>query len=336
MSLLFEPFSIRNITLKNRLVMAPMCMYEANEDGFVKPFHVTHYASRAMGGVGCIILEATAVHPQGRITAQDLGIWSDAHIDGLKQITEQVKAYGTVPGIQLAHAGRKATVEGEIYAPSAIAFNDHYKTPNEMTLEQITELIQHFKQAAERAIKAGFEVLEIHAAHGYLINEFLSPLTNKRTDNYGGSTENRYRLLRQIIDEIRTICDGVLLVRISADDYTQGGLTAEDYVEIATWMKEQAVDLVDVSTGAVVPATIDTYPLYQVPHAAKVREAGLPVGAVGLITTGKEAESILQQQKADVILIGRELLRDPYFAYHAAKELDVKLAPAIKTYQRAW
>lgn len=336
MSLLFEPFSIRNITLKNRLVMAPMCMYEANEDGFVKPFHVTHYASRAMGGVGCIILEATAVHPQGRITAQDLGIWSDAHIDGLKQITEQVKAYGTVPGIQLAHAGRKATVEGEIYAPSAIAFNDHYKTPNEMTEEQITELIQHFKQAAERAIKAGFEVLEIHAAHGYLINEFLSPLTNKRTDNYGGSTENRYRLLRQIIDEIRTIWDGVLLVRISADDYTQGGLTAEDYVEIATWMKEQAVDLVDVSTGAVVPATIDTYPLYQVPHAAKVREAGLPVGAVGLITTGKEAESILQQQKADVILIGRELLRDPYFAYHAAKELDVKLAPAIKTYQRAW
>jgi NADPH2 dehydrogenase len=336
MSLLFEPFSVRNITLKNRIVMAPMCMYEANEDGFVRPFHVVHYASRAMGGVGCILLEATAVHPQGRITAQDLGIWSDAHIDGLKQITEQIKAYGTVAGIQLAHAGRKATVEGETFGPSAIAYNETYKTPKEMTVAQITELIQHFKQAAERAIKAGFEVLEIHAAHGYLINEFLSPLSNHRTDEYGGTPENRYRLLHQIIDAIRSIYDGVLFVRISADDYAQGGLTAEDYVEFATRMKEQGVDLIDVSTGAVVPATIDAFPLYQVPHAAKVREAGLPVGAVGLITTGEEAESILQKQQADLIFIGRELLRDPYFAYHAAKALEEKLTPAVKTYQRAW
>ena len=336
MTKLFETYKLRNIHLKNRIVMAPMCMYEANDDGFVRPFHIVHYASRAMGGVGCILLEATAVHPQGRITAQDLGIWSDAHIDGLKQITEQVKAYGTVPGIQLAHAGRKATVEGEIYAPTAIAFNKDYKTPTEMTSEQIAELIQHFKQAAERAIKAGFEVLEIHAAHGYLINEFLSPLTNQRNDDYGGTPENRYRVLRQIIDAIRSIWDGVLFVRISADDYAEGGLTAEDYVGIATWMKEQGVDLIDVSTGAVVPATINAFPLYQVPHAAKVREAGLPVGAVGLITTGEEAESILQKQQADLIFIGRELLRDPYFAYHAAKALDETLTPAVKTYQRAW
>lgn len=336
MSLLFEPFSIRNLTLKNRLVMAPMCMYEASEDGFVKPFHVVHYASRAMGGIGSIILEATAVCPQGRITANDLGIWSDAHIEGLKQITEQVKSYGTVPGIQLAHAGRKATVDGETFAPSAIAYNESYKVPTEMSLEQIKGLIEQFKLAAERAIKAGFEVLEIHGAHGYLINEFLSPLSNKRTDAYGGSTENRYRLLREIIDAIRSIWDGVLFVRISADDYAEGGLKAQDYVQIAEWMKEQDVDLIDVSTGAVVPATIDAFPLYQVPHAEKVREAGLPVGAVGLITTGKEAESILQNKQADVIIIGRELLRDPYFAYHAAIELDEQLTPAVKTYQRAW
>ncbi|AWE07850.1 NADPH dehydrogenase NamA [Lysinibacillus sp. 2017] len=336
MSLLFKPFSIRNLTLKNRLVMAPMCMYEANDDGFVKPFHVVHYASRAMGGIGSIILEATAVCPQGRITASDLGIWSDAHIPGLKEITEQIKAYGTVPGIQLAHAGRKATVDGETFAPSAIAYNESYKVPTEMSLEQIKVVIEQFKVAAERAIKAGFEVLEIHGAHGYLINEFLSPLSNKRTDSYGGSTENRYRLLREIIDAIRSIWDGVLFVRISADDYAEGGLNAQDYVQISEWMKEQDVDLIDVSTGSVVPATIDTFPLYQVPHAVKVREAGLPVGAVGLITTGKEAESILQNKQADVIIIGRELLRDPYFAYHAAKELDVKLTPAVKTYQRAW
>ncbi|WP_341320932.1 NADPH dehydrogenase NamA [Solibacillus sp. FSL H8-0523] len=336
MTLLFEPFQLRNLTLKNKLVMAPMCMYEADQDGLVKPFHIVHYTSRAVGGTALILLEATAVVPEGRITDQDLGIWSVEHIEGLSQLTAQMKQYGAVPGIQLAHAGRKATVEGDIFAPSAIAFSDHYKTPRELTIEQIQEVVGAFKKAAERAIQAGFDVLEIHAAHGYLINEFLSPLANKRSDNYGGSAENRYRILREIIDAIRSIWDGALLVRISAEDYAEGGLTPADYVEFSQWMKAQDVDLIDVSTGSVVPAPIHPFPLYQVPHAKKVKESGLPVGAVGLITTGTEAESILQNGDADLIIIGRELLRDPYFAYRAAKELGVELEATVKTYKRGW
>lgn len=336
MTLLFEPYQLRNITLKNKLVLAPMCMNEADNDGFVKPFHIVHYASRAVGGTALIILEATAVVPEGRIKDQDLGIWSDAHIEGLSKVTAQIKQYGAVPGIQLAHAGRKATIEGDIFAPSAIAFNEHYKTPSALTIEQIKEVVYAFKLAAVRAIKAGFEVLEIHAAHGYLINEFLSPLANKRTDEYGGSAENRYRILSEIIDAIRSIWDGALLVRVSAEDYADGGLTPTDYVEFGKWMKAQDVDLIDVSTGAVVPAMIDAFPLYQVPHAKAVKESGVPVGAVGLITTGTEAESILQNGDADLIFIGRELLRDPYFAYRAAKELGTEIETTVETYKRAW
>lgn len=336
MSLLFEPYQLRNITLKNKIVMAPMCMYEADKDGFVKPFHIVHYASRAVGGTGCILLEATAITPEGRISENDLGIWSDAHIPGLADLTKQMKQYGTVPGIQLAHAGRKSTVTGETFAPSAIAFNEQYKTPTEMTIEQIEQTIIQFKEAAERAIRAGFEVLEIHAAHGYLINEFLSPLTNKRTDQFGGSAENRYRLLSRIIDVIRSIWNGPLLVRVSAYEYVEGGLTADDHIQFAKWMKEQEVDFIDVSTGGVVPASIDVFPLYQVPYAEVVRKAGLPVGAVGLITNGEQAESILQNGQADLIFIGRELLRDPYFAYHAAKQLNEELEPTVETYKRGW
>lgn len=336
MTLLFEPFQLRNIMLKNRLVMAPMCMYEADNDGIVKPFHIVHYASRAVGGTALILLEATAVVPEGRISEQDLGIWSDQHIPMLAELTTQMKQYGAVTGIQLAHAGRKATIQGDIFAPSAIAFSEAYQTPNALTLEQITGIVQSFKDGAQRAIKAGFDVLEIHAAHGYLINEFLSPLTNKRTDVYGGTAKNRYRLLSEVIDAIRSIWDGPLLVRVSAEEYVEGGLTPTDYVQFAQWMKEQDVDLIDVSTGAVVPATIDTFPLYQVPHAKALKASGLPVGAVGLITTGTEAESILQNNEADLILIGRELLRDPYFAYRAAKELGVTLEATAKTYRRGW
>lgn len=336
MSLLFEPFSIRQLQLKNRLVMAPMCTYEAANDGRVTDFHFTHYESRAIGGVGLIIQEATSVVPEGRISANDLGIWEDAQIEGLQKLTTSLKKYGAIPGIQLAHAGRKATVEGKIVAPSAIAFDEQSRVPHELSIDEIDEVVLHFKRAAERAIQAGFDVLEIHAAHGYLIHEFLSPLANKRQDAYGGSAENRYRLLGRIIDAIRDIWDGVLFVRVSADDYTEGGLVAEDYVPFAQWMKAQGVDLIDVSTGAIVHAKIDAFPLYQVPHAATVRQGGLPVGAVGLITTAEQAEHVLQQQQADVILIGRELLRDPYFAYHAAKQLGHTMKPAIPVYERAW
>ncbi len=337
MAKLFEPYAIRDVEFKNRIVMSPMCMYSShNGDGMVQEWHRTHYATRAVGQVGLIIVEATAVQPQGRISAQDLGIWSDQHIDGLAEIVQLTQQHGAKTGIQLAHAGRKATVDGDIQAPSAIAFNDKYKTPIEMTVEDIRETIQAFKAGAMRAKKASFDVIELHGAHGYLINEFLSPLSNKRTDAYGGSSENRYRILREIIDEVRSVWEGPLFVRISAHDYTEGGMTAESYIEMAKWMKEQDVDLIDVSSGAVVPAKIDVYPGYQVKFAETIKEgANIATGAVGLITTGIQAEEILKNNRADMVLLARELLRDPYWPYTAARELGVEI-PVPKQYERGW
>ncbi|MFO1443562.1 NADPH dehydrogenase NamA [Bacillus sp. Bva_UNVM-123] len=336
-SKLFSPFTIKNTTFKNRIVMAPMCMYSCeNEDGKVENWHKTHYTSRAVGQVGLIITEATAVTPAGRISPKDLGIWSDEHIEGLKELTCLMKENGAQPGIQLAHAGRKATVEGEIYAPSAIPFNEKMKTPKEMTKEDIQETINAFKIGAERAKKSGFEVIEIHGAHGYLINEFLSPLTNNRTDEYGGTQENRYRFLREIIEEIKKVWSGPLFVRISASDYHEDGLTVEDYVEMGIWMKEQGIDLIDVSSGAVVPANIHTYPGYQVKFAEKIKaEASILTGAVGLITSGLQAEEILQNGRSDFIFIARELLRDPYWPRTAAKQLGVNIE-SPKQYERGW
>ncbi|MDF2038518.1 NADPH dehydrogenase NamA [Cytobacillus oceanisediminis] len=334
---LFSPLTIKGVTFKNRIVMAPMCMYSShNEDGMVENWHRTHYTSRAVGQVGLIILEATAVTPQGRISPQDLGIWSDDHIAGLRELTGLMKEHGASAGIQLAHAGRKATVEGEILAPSAIAFNEKMKTPKEMTKEEVSETVEAFKRGAERAKKAGFEVIEIHAAHGYLINEFLSPLSNKRSDEYGGSAENRYRFLREVIEAVKAVWDGPLFVRVSAHDYHDEGLTAEDYAEMGKWMKEQGVDLIDVSSGAVVPARINSYPGYQVKFSETIKEgANIQTGAVGLITSGLQAEEILQNGRADLIFIARELLRDPYWPRTAAKELGASIEPP-KQYERGW
>lgn len=317
--------------------MAPMCMYSSeNEDGKVEDFHITHYVSRAIGQVGLIIQEATAVTPQGRISSKDLGIWSDDHIEGLSQLTSLIKSYGTKVGIQLAHAGRKAMLDGEIIAPSAIPFNDEMKTPKEMTIEDIRETVEAFKQAAIRVKKSGYDVIEIHAAHGYLINEFLSPLSNKRDDAYGGTPENRYRFLREVINGVKEVWDGPLFVRVSASDYQEEGLHPEDYVVFARWMKEQGVDLIDVSSGAVVPARIHAYPGYQVPFAEAIKHgADIATGAVGLITTGKQAEEILQNDRSDLIFIARELLRDPYFPRTAAKDLGVTIEPP-KQYDRGW
>lgn len=334
---LFEETSIRELQLKNRIVMAPMCMYEAKEDGMVTPFHLVHYTSRAVGQVGLIMLEATAVEPRGRITENDLGIWSDEHIPGLKQLVDMMKQYGSKTAIQLAHAGRKSTCQTQNIAPSAIGYSEDYKVPHALTIEEIKEIVNQFKLGAERAITAGFDVLEIHAAHGYLINQFLSPLSNKREDKYGGSPENRYRFLREIIDSIRSIWDGPLFVRISAEDYNPEGLTTDDYVQFGLWMKSQQVDLIDVSTGAVVPATINAYPHYQVPYATKIRkEVGILTGAVGLITDGEGSEKVLQDGDADYIFIGRELLRDPYFPLRAAKQLGYELQAPTGSYKRAW
>ncbi|MDN4607748.1 NADPH dehydrogenase NamA [Sporosarcina highlanderae] len=337
MAKLFSPYSIRGVEFKNRIVMAPMCMYSShNLDGKVEDWHKTHYATRAVGQVGLIIVEATAVLPEGRISAQDLGIWSDEHLVGLSEIVRLMKQHGAKTGIQLAHAGRKATVDGDIYAPSAIRFNEQYKTPVEMTVEDIKTVVNAFKDGAIRAKQAGFDVIELHGAHGYLINEFLSPLSNKREDAYGGSSENRYRILREIIDAVRSVWDGPLFVRISAEDYVDGGMTPHLYVEMVKWMKTQGVDLIDVSSGAVVPAKIDAYPGYQVPYAELIKkDAGIATGAVGLITSGLQAEEILKNDRADLVLLARVLLRNPYWAYSAAKELGVEIEPPVQ-YARGW
>lgn len=337
MAMLFSPYSIRGVEFKNRIVMAPMCMYSShNLDGKVEDWHKTHYTTRAVGQVGLIIVEATAVQPEGRISDQDLGIWNDDQLEGLSEIVRLMKQHGAKTGIQLAHAGRKATVDGDIFAPSPIRFNEQYKTPVEMTVEDIKETVSAFKDAAVRAKQAGFDVIELHGAHGYLINEFLSPLTNKRGDAYGGSSENRYRILREILDSVRSVWDGPLFVRISAEDYTEGGMTSALYLEMVKWMKTQDVDLIDVSSGAVVPAKIDPYPGYQVPFAEDIKKgAGIATGAVGLITSGLQAEEILKNERADMVFLARELLRNPYWAYTAAKELGVEIE-SPKQYERGW
>ena len=334
---LFSPFTIKGVTLKNRIVMAPMCMYSShNEDGHLQNWHRTHYTSRAVGQVGLIIVEATSVTPQGRISPRDLGIWSDEHIDGFTELVSLMKEHGAKTGIHLAHAGRKAVLEGEILAPSALAFNEEMKTPKEMSKTDIEETVEAFKKGAERAEKAGFDVIELHGAHGYLINEFLSPLSNKRTDEYGGSAENRYRILREVIDAVKTVWDGPLFVRVSAHDYHDEGLTAEDYITFGQWMKEQGVDLIDVSSGAVVPAHIHVYPGYQVKYSETIKNgADISTGAVGLITSGIQAEEILQNSRADLVLLARELLRDPYWPRTAAKELGVTIE-GPKQYERCW
>ncbi|WP_163102850.1 NADPH dehydrogenase NamA [Peribacillus alkalitolerans] len=334
---LFSPFTVKDVTFKNRIVMSPMCMYSSHEsDGKVQNWHRTHYTSRAVGGVGLIILEATAVTPQGRISDHDLGIWDDQHIDGLKELVSLMKEQGAKTGIQLAHAGRKATVEGTIIAPSAIAFNEKSKVPVEMTIEEIVSTVQAFKEGATRAKHAGFDVIEIHGAHGYLINEFLSPLSNTRNDEYGGISVNRYRFLKEIITAVKEVWDGPLFVRISANDYHEKGMTPEDYIEITKWMKEDGVDLIDISSGAVVPAPIHAYPGYQVPFSETIKHgADIPTGAVGLITTGIQAEEILQNNRADLIFIARELLRDPYWPRTAANELGVDIQ-APTPYIRGW
>ena len=333
---LFEPFELGEIRLKNRIVMSPMCMYSAREDGQVTDWHKTHYESRAIGQVGLIILEATAVLPEGRITENDLGIWNDEQLPGLKELCQKIQENGAKAGIQLGHAGRKARVSGEIFAPCALAYNENSKLPKMLTVQEIKTTVLAFKKAALRAKSAGFDVIEIHAAHGYLLNEFLSPLTNHRKDDYGGSIKNRYRILGEVISAIRTIWDKPIFVRISASDWTKGGMTPQDYVPIASWMKEQGVDVIDVSSGAVVPTRIVDYPGYQVPFAEIIKnEAQMPTGAVGLITSAIQAEEILQNDRADLIFLGRELLRDPYWAYRAARKLEETIE-VPEQYKRGW
>ncbi len=340
---LFEPIAIRDVKFRNRILVSPMCQY-SSVDGFANDWHLVHLGSRAVGGAGAVIVEATAVEAIGRISPGDMGLWKDQQIEPLARITRFVKQQGAVPGIQIAHAGRKAstdvpwrggkpllTAEQEGWqpvAPSPLAFDQGYAVPRELTVEEIRGVVRLFAAAAKRAIDAGFELLELHNAHGYLAHEFLSPLSNKRTDQYGGSIENRMRFPLEIADAVREVWPArlPLFVRISASDWTEGGWTADDSVVLAKEMKQRGVDLIDCSSGGNVPhAKIPIGPGYQVPFAAKVKkEAGILTGAVGMITDAAQANGIIQSDEADVVSLAREFLREPYWPLRAAKELGVE------------
>ncbi|WP_455353976.1 NADH:flavin oxidoreductase/NADH oxidase [Streptomyces sp. SYSU K217416] len=346
MSALFEPFTLRSLTVPNRLWMAPMCQYSAEvcgpDAGVANDWHFAHYAARATGGTGLILLEATAVSPEGRISPADLGIWNDRQVAALRRIAGFLEQHGTVPGIQLAHAGRKASTdrpwlgggplgindaEGwEPVGPSPVAYDAGHTVPTELSAGRIKEIVGQFADAARRALAAGFRVAEVHGAHGYLIGEFLSPHSNHRTDEYGGPFENRIRFALEVVDAVRAVWpeELPLFFRISATDWLdEGGWTAADTVRFARELLAHGVDLLDVSTGGLAPRVrIPTGPGYQVPFAERVRtETGLPVAAVGLITDPVQAEKILADGQADAVLLGRELLRNPSFARHAAREL---------------
>jgi 2,4-dienoyl-CoA reductase-like NADH-dependent reductase (Old Yellow Enzyme family) len=352
MSKLLSPLTIRDIRLKNRIVISPMCQY-SSIDGFANDWHLVHLGARALGGAALIIQEATAVSPEGRISPGDAGIYNDEHIEGWRRVTQFLEEHGAVPGIQLAHAGRKASCAvpwkggkelpldaggWNCVAPSAIPFRDGDRLPIALDEAGIKKVIRDFKSAAERALKTGYQLIEIHAAHGYLLNEFLSPLANHREDQYGGSFENRTRLLLEVVDTVRTVWPArfPLFIRISASDWAERGWKGEDSVRLAGILKTRAVDLVDCSSGGLVPnVKIPLGPGYQVPFAEKIRkETGMLTGAVGLITDVQQAEEILEKEQADLIIIARASLRDPNFALHAAKEFGEEIEWPIQ-YERA-
>ncbi|MCX4702896.1 NADH:flavin oxidoreductase/NADH oxidase [Streptomyces sp. NBC_01373] len=345
MSSLFQPFSLRDVTIPNRVWMPPMCQYSAAPDGpdagAPNDWHFAHYAARAAGGTGLIVVEATGVSPEGRISPYDLGIWNDTQVEAFRRITRFLVSQGTVPGIQLAHAGRKASTDRpwtggaplgpdaygwQAVAPSPLAYDENHPVPTELTVDQIQEVVGQFADAARRALAAGFEVAEIHGAHGYLIGNFLSPHSNHRTDAYGGSYENRTRFALEVVDAVREVWpdDKPLFFRISATDWLdEGGWTPDDTVRFARDLQAHGIDLLDVSTGGNASGVrIPTDPGYQVPFAARVKaETSLPVAAVGLITDVEQAAKILANDEADAVLLGRELLRSPSWARQAAREL---------------
>ena len=350
--MLFTPISFRTVTLRNRIMVSPMCQYSCR-DGLATDWHLVHLGARAVGGAGLVMTEASAVQAQGRISARDLGIWDDAHVPGLRRITEFVGGQGAVPGIQLAHAGRKASVmvpwEGDraltaaegawqVVGPSPVAFAAAFPVPEALTEEGIDEVVGSFAAAARRALSAGFAVVELHFAHGYLVHEFLSPLSNKRSDRYGGSFENRTRLAREIARAVRAAWpEGLpLFTRISTTDWTEGGWDVEQSVELARGLKADGVDLIDCSSaGNVHGAKLPVGPGYQTPNAEKVRrEAGVPTAAVGLITSAPQADHILRTGQADLVVMARQLLRDPYWPLRAAAELRAE-APWPNQYLRA-
>ncbi len=338
MAKLFMEYSLKDLKLKNRIVMAPMCQYSTDDSGHVQDWHFVHYGTRAVGGVGLIIVEATAVEPRGRITAQDLGIWDDQHVMGLSKLVDVCHDQGAKIGIQIAHAGRKCIFPKDVpVGPSPIPFNSDSRTPVELSLEEIQKIINAFGSAAQRALAAGFDLIEIHGAHGYLISEFLSPLSNHRTDAYGGSPENRVRFLREIIQKIRTVwpSNKPLAVRVSAEDYDPTGIHPEEMAILINLSQKDGIDLINVSSGAVIPAQIDVYPGYQVAYSEVIRkQCQIPTIAGGLITSPLMAEEILQNNRADLVYLGRELLRNPYWPLEAAKALGTDISWP-KQYERS-
>ena len=339
---LFEPLRLRGVTFANRIGVSPMCQY-SSVDGFANDWHFAHLASRAVGGAGLVFTEAAGVTPEGRISPEDLGVWSEKHFEPLERITRFVTQQGAVPGIQLAHAGRKASTfrpwsgAGKVtpdkggwqaLGPSAKPFADDFPMPKELTVAEIAEVTEAFVTAAKRAVDAGFRVIEIHAAHGYLFHEFLSPFSNQRTDRYGGSFENRSRFLRDSVAAARkALPDSVVLfVRISCTDWTEGGWDIEQSVQLAKQLKALGVDVIDASSGGnVKDAKIPIGAGYQTPFAERIRrEAGIATAAVGLITGAAQADQIIRSGQADIALLARELLRDPYWPLHAAEELGIK------------
>jgi 2,4-dienoyl-CoA reductase-like NADH-dependent reductase (Old Yellow Enzyme family) len=350
---LFDAPTIGSVKLRNRIVVSPMCEYSA-VDGVPNDWHFVHLGSRAVGGAGLVFTEATAVSPEGRISPADTGIWNDAQRDAWARIAGFVAAQGAMPGIQLAHAGRKGSTHvpwrgGNALAaddgawtpvaPSAIAFDDSYPMPVALDDAGIAKVIADFRAATRRAREAGFRVIEMHAAHGYLLHEFLSPISNHRDDRYGGSLENRARLVREVVTAVREEwpAPNPLFVRVSATDWAPGGWDIDECVALARMLKQDGVDVIDCSSGGTVPRpNVTPSPGYQVPFASRIRrEAGIATAAVGLITDAKQAEAILDRGDADLIVMAREMLRDPYFPRRAAKELGVEITPPVQ-YERGW
>ncbi|WP_300342699.1 NADH:flavin oxidoreductase/NADH oxidase [Nesterenkonia sp.] len=354
---LFEPITLRSLTVRNRIWIPPMCQYSAEAcDGMATDWHMAHLGSLARGGAGAVIMEATAVTPEGRISPQDTGLWNDEQAEKLQPVVDLMHAQGAAAGIQLAHAGRKASTarpfgeEGRsgsltadqggwsTLAPSAVAYPG-LAEPGALTGDGIAAVVQAFADAAQRAVQAGFDLLEIHAAHGYLIHEFLSPLSNLRDDDYGGDLRGRARLLLEVVDAVRArVGEKVpLLVRVSATDWVEDGLDVQDTVQVVTWLRDHGVDLIDVSSGGNAPARIRTGPGYQVPLAAAIREqTGVPVAAVGLITDPVQAEHIVGTGQADAVLIGRAALRNPHWPLEAARQLGHHPEEIPGPYERAY
>ncbi|HEX4427187.1 MAG TPA: NADH:flavin oxidoreductase/NADH oxidase [Terriglobales bacterium] len=340
---LFEPLTLRGVTFRNRIGISPMCEYSSH-DGFANDWHLVHLGSRAVGGAGLVMTEASAVTPDGRISPADLGIYKNEHIEMLARIFHFIEKQGAVPGMQLAHAGRKASTgipwEGgkpidpasggwtPIFAPSALPFDAGYQNPQALTIDEIASIVQAFADAAKRVLQAGGKVVEIHGAHGYLVNTFLSPLSNHRTDNYGGTFQNRARFLTEIVNATRKVWPDTLplFVRLSSTDWADGGWTIDDSVELARTLKPLGVDLIDCSSGGLVPnAKIPVGAGYQVPFSTRIRhDANIPTAAVGMITQAAQADQIIRNGEADIVLLARQSLRDPYFPLHAASEVHFK------------